>query len=62
MPPRRSSSVDDRGPSSTDELGIPEARVLARKIVLRRLDAAPRTRYELTDSLVAQQIPESIIV
>ncbi|MDP4804087.1 MAG: recombination regulator RecX [Candidatus Nanopelagicales bacterium] len=46
---------------STDELDVTEARILARKIVLRRLDVAPRTRGELSDSLVAQQIPALVI-
>ena len=62
MPPRRSSLVDEvHDSSSTNELGVAEARVLARKIVLRRLDLAPRTRSELADSLAARQIPQSVI-
>jgi regulatory protein len=61
MPPSDGSSVDVVLTPSTDELDVTEARILARKIVLRRLDVAPRTRGELSDSLVAQQIPALVI-
>lgn len=61
MPPSNGSSVDGAVTPSTDELDVAEARILARKIVLRRLDVAPRTRGELSESLVAQQIPDQVI-
>jgi regulatory protein len=47
--------------SSADVHAGQDPRELARKIVLRRLDAAPRTRFELSTYLEARGIPDGII-
>ena len=69
MPPRRRrDSVDGPSRGSSTESDESSAssraehpRVLARKIVLRRLDAAPRTRVELHEYLADRDIPTDVI-
>lgn len=62
MPPRRTASADEsQVDSSADVQAEQDPRALARKIVLRRLDAAPRTRFELSTYLEERDIPDGVI-
>lgn len=63
MPPRRAASADESEVDSSADVHVEQdPRALARKIVLRRLDAAPRTRFELSGYLEARDIPDDVIV
>lgn len=58
---RRPRSAGEPTPGSLADLQ-PEANpeTVARNVVLRRLSAAPRTRHELEDDLLARGIPQDV--